>query len=218
MGSKVLFSRKTEVLKIEQEYVETASPAPIDVLVINDSQSMAKEMTLQLTLTIPGCSITYAPSLELANWILRKREFSLIVSSPVLPDGGIARLRQLLSSLSYQPDLVVVGEIQLRNAVQLQGSGYEVALCKRLAPQPINKGTHTQNSRRTEISSLGADLRNDLNNPLQEIVAMVFVAQATGQLAESTSQALEAIDKAAKNMAHVVNGLENKISERIGNQ
>jgi uncharacterized protein YaaW (UPF0174 family) len=60
------------------------------------------------------------------------------------------------------------------------------------------------------IRSLGADLRNDLNNPLQEIVAMVFVAKASGE-SSATSTALEAIDKAAQNLAGVVKGLETRI-------
>ena len=60
------------------------------------------------------------------------------------------------------------------------------------------------------IKNLGADIRNDLNNPLQEIVAMVFVAKATEESA-TTNNALEAIDKAAQNLASVVKGLEDKI-------
>ena len=60
------------------------------------------------------------------------------------------------------------------------------------------------------MKNLGADIRNDLNNPLQEIVAMVFVAKASGQ-SETADKALEAISNAAQNMAVVVSTLEDKI-------
>lgn len=53
----------------------------VNVLVINDSQDMAKEMSMQLTLALPGCSITYAPTIELAKWILGRRSINLVVSA-----------------------------------------------------------------------------------------------------------------------------------------
>jgi signal transduction histidine kinase len=61
------------------------------------------------------------------------------------------------------------------------------------------------------LSELGADIRNDLNNPLQEIVAMAFVAQAAGELSPVAEQALDAIENAAMNLSQVVNALEGKI-------
>lgn len=205
----------------------SSRPAPsrdINVLVINDGQEMAKEITLQLTLSFPGCAITYAPTLELARWILARRRINLIVSSPVLPDGGIGRLRDSLQRLQNPPDVVVVGDMALRSAELFGKSGYEFAAVRRLAsktepsavghqvtPGALSKPAAVD----TKIRSLGADLRNDLNNPLQEIVAMVFVAQATGALSESTGQALEAIDRAAKNMAQVVSKLEQKMLDVV---
>lgn len=88
-------------------------------------------------------------------------------------------------------------------------------------PTPISKSRLAPSIREEasrvdpRIRALGADLRNDLNNPLQEIVAMVFVAQATGGLAQPTNQALEAIDRAAKNMATVVSKLEEEDTEVV---
>jgi hypothetical protein len=194
------------------------------VLVINDGQEMAKEITLQLTLSFPGCAITYAPTIELARWILARRKVSLIVSSPVLPDGGIGRLRDSLQKLQSPPDVVVVGDMALKSAELFGQSGYEFAAVRRLAPKAEPHARTTKSSIPaskplrpvdSKIRSLGADLRNDLNNPLQEIVAMVFVAQATGALSESTGQALEAIDRAAKNMAQVVSKLEQKMLDVV---
>ena len=180
---------------------------------------MAKEITLQLTLQIPGCAITYAPSVELARWILKRREIDLVVSCPILPDGSISKLRDVFESLPQPPDLVVVGDINLKNAEALGDLGYEHLSFRKLGALP-----HTEKRLKavppvtstavpklaSSIKSLGADLRNDLNNPLQEIVAMVFVAQATGK-SPTTEKALEAIDNAAKNMAKVVSSLEEKI-------
>ena len=185
------------------------------VLVINSSHEMAKEITLQLTLKIPGCSITYAPTLELARYVLGRKKIDLIVSSPLLPDGSIIKLKDLLESMECPPDLLVVGNINVQNAENLSKMGYEYVTFKKLAtPQRREQERlpiiHHKRRVDESIKTLGADIRNDLNNPLQEIVAMVFVAKATGE-SLMTSQALEAIDKAAQNLASIVSGLEDKI-------
>ena len=44
---------------------------------------------------------------------------------------------------------------------------------------------------------------------------MVFVAKTDGA-SPFTAQALEAIERAAQNMAHIVKGIEEKISKAVG--
>ena len=207
------------------------------VLVINSSQEMAKEITLQLTLSIPGCSIMYAPSLELARLILSRRSIDLVVSSAVLPDGGLLRLKAILQARESPPDVAIVGDASASQLEAFKSGGYEVSHVRRLQPKaestgdrvlslrgkslrvsaPVVKSGGPDKQISTEtISSLGADLRNDLNNPLQEIVAMLFVAKAGGPVANGpTAQALDAIDRAAKNMASVVKTLEDKIRRAV---
>lgn len=219
----VLFSREVKTVGIQHrppttlpdEFQTNRAAAPDhSVLVINASHEMAKEITLQLTLKLPGCSITYAPTLELARFVLTRKKIDLIVSSPVLPDGSILKLREILSEHASPPDLVVVGNINVHNAETLSQMGYEYVKFKKLSAAtpkreelfPIIHKRRVDES----IKTLGADIRNDLNNPLQEIVAMVFVAKATGE-SSTTTQALEAIDKAAQNLASIVRGLEDKI-------
>jgi len=217
-----------EAIQGYAERSRQAESAEFPVLVVNSSQDMAKEMTMQLTLAIPGCSIMYAPTLELAAWILKRRSIKLVVSSPVLPDGGITRLTPVLRDLERSPDLVVVGNLNLRCAEKFGELGYEFAAMKPItkpdtedlrqqmltAVAPQNSPSPVKN-RPEPIRALGADIRNDLNNPLQEIVAMVFVAQAAASVAPATKQALEAIDRAAQNMASYVNGLEDKIRDVV---
>ena len=118
----------------------------------------------------------------------------------------------------------MVGRIDVQGAEKLSTFGYENTAIKKLAPK---QGLHTAvnpkaftraldapiiHKRRVDesVKNLGADIRNDLNNPLQEIVAMVFVAKASGQ-SETADKALEAISNAAQNMAVVVSTLEDKI-------
>ncbi len=203
--------------------LSTSAPIPskeqfttddVSVLVLNSSHEMAKEITLQLTLKIPGCSIQYAPTIQLAKWMLSRKKIDLIVASPVLPDGSVTILQSALLELENPPDLVVVGALNITNAEALSTMGYEYSRLHR-----IDKSAQIQNQTlpiihkrnvSEHIRSLGADLRNDLNNPLQEIVAMVFVAKASGE-SSATSTALEAIDKAAQNLAGVVKGLETRI-------
>lgn len=186
------------------------------VLVINSSQDMAKEITLQLTLAIPGCSIMYAPSIELAKWIIIKRDIDLVVSSPIMPDGNIIKLKPVLETMESPPDLVVVGNLAIDSAEELGSSLYEYSFYKRLGEagrkqSNVNTGINVKD----RIKTLGADLRNDLNNPLQEIVAMVFVAQSGDKSYDTTEQALAAIDQAAKNLAKVVSSLEDKIYSAV---
>lgn len=184
------------------------------VLVINASHEMAKEITLQLTLQMPGCSITYAPTVALAQLILKRKKIDLIVSSHILPDGPVTRLKETIFELTPPPDMVVVGQINVRSAENLSQLGYEHATIRKIRPaqnklKPADTIIHRKKIDES-VKSLGADIRNDLNNPLQEIVAMVFVAKAGGQ-SNAAEQALEAIEKAATNMAQVVRGLEEKI-------
>jgi len=222
---------------LERHHVPTPDPAaePLPppapscsdarVLVVNASQEMAKEITMQLTLELPGCSIMYAPSIELASLLLKRRRIDLVVSSPILPDGNVVRLRSVLEQMPSPPDVVVVGNMNVRNAEQFGAAGYRFAEVRRLtvgprpAPQAPQVVSAVPSPRRPDlqrtIQALGADLRNDLNNPLQEIVAMVFVAKAGHECAPATSQALEAINKAAANMAQVVRSLEDKIRSAV---
>lgn len=198
------------------------APAPYTALVINASQEMAKEITLQLALDMPECSIMYAPTIELARWIIKRRKIELVVSSPVLPDGGIEKLIDTLSNLSDAPDLVVVGALSAYSAEKMNDKGYAFATMRQMGKRRLSLVPKKESTtpapvppKPDTIKTLGADIRNDLNNPLQEIVAMVFVAQASGEVANQTTQALSAIDKAAKNMSKYVNRLENKIREAV---
>ena len=181
------------------------------VLVVNSSQEMAKEITLQLSLSIPGCSIIYAPSVQLASIILRRRMVDLIVSSPLLPDGPVSNLRAALEELETPPDLIVVGDSNSHYYELLKHSRYHY-VTQRKVRDGIKKSPILEEGRLFDkaVKDLGADIRNDLNNPLQEIVAMVFIAR-DGRANSNTKQALDAIDTAAKNMASIVNSLEEKI-------
>jgi len=223
----IAFRRRNVVLgSLGEEIVHSKVPEPfaapsnesIDftALVVNASHDMAKEITLQLTLGIPGCSIVYAPTIELAGWILRRRKIDLVVSSAVLPDGGVAKLKPVLDTVAEAPNLVVVGDLSVQNAEILGGGNYEFRAVRKLSK--IERPTRNSSKQpliQATIRSLGADIRNDLNNPLQEIVAMIFVAQASAKNESTTEQALAAIDRAAKNMASVVNGLEGKILQAV---
>lgn len=197
---------------------ENSSPMPSSeistVLVINASHEMAKEITLQLTLGIPTCSIMYAPSIHIARWILARRHIDLVVSSPILPDGPIGRLRDSLEKMASPPNVVVVGNMNATSAELFGKGGYEFSSVRRLGELSVEEPVTPKQEALpfdNKVKSLGADLRNDLNNPLQEIVAMVFVAQAGAPSEAGTSQALNAIEKAAKNMAKIVSGLEDRI-------
>lgn len=176
-------------------------------LVINSSEKMAKEITQQLSLILPNCSIIYAPSIEIAKLILRRRKIDLLIASPVLVDGGVIKLRQVLNSINEPPDLIIVTDHKQKITESLEDSAYRFAQMKCFKTN-IHQAAEGMTDR---ISSLGADLRNDLNNPLQEIVAMVFVAKASGKLSPATEKSLEAINCAAKNMSEIVWGLEDKI-------
>lgn len=211
--------------KIEEPpvIVTTATEPSTDcsVLVVNNSDRMAKEITHELSLAIPGCSIIYSPTLELAKLILKRRSIHLVVSSSVLPDGSVAKLREELTLLPTPPDVLVVGEMSM--AQTLSESGYCFVRAKKIGePKTPKKAVVSRGampfrhkSSSTNIQSLGADIRNDLNNPLQEIVAMAFVAKAGGELSPAAEQALHAIEKAAQNMSKIVNGLEEKIRDVV---
>lgn len=214
--TKVLFMRKRLLLKAYAEPTEIELTNPItndqesSVLVVNSSHEMAKEITLQLTLKMPLCSIMYAPSVALAKLLLRRRRIDLVISDTVLPDGNIEKIKPELENLDPRPEILVVGKFD-RNA--FKELGY-------LASRNTGLSQNTEqvsNGVSRAVKALGADIRNDLNNPLQEIVAMIFVAQAStsNSISPVAEQALQAINQAATKMAGVVSGLEDKIRKVV---
>lgn len=198
--------REYPAVKNETEFI-TLQEQEFVVLVVNAGLDMAKEITMQLTLHMPGCSIMYAPSLALAKWILKRRKIHLVVSNAILPDGSVTKLQSSLEQMPSPPDMIVVSQNAAIKPDLLENSGYQLKT-QRTLPVAEQKGPDSLNQ---AVKTLGADLRNDLNNPLQEIVAMVFVAKATGDSSGNTDRALDAIDKAAKNLASVVSKIEDKI-------
>lgn len=185
-------------------------PAGCTVLVINASQSMAHEITVQLSSTLPGSTILFAPTLSLALWILKRRHIDLILSSATLPDGALSTLHDFIELMSPPPELVIISNLHSSRAEFGSHPGYRFVELRRLSAR--NAPHHPQTAGIAQkISELGADIRNDLNNPLQEIVAMAFVAHSSQGLSPVAEEALSAIQRAAGNMADLVNMLEDKI-------
>ena len=205
-------AKSTETKKL----VVRPAAADYNVLVINSSAAMAKEITLAITLKMPLCSIMYAPGVEVAGWLLKKRRIDVVVSSPMLPDGGVEKLIPVCESLNPSPDLVIVGSPESEQIDQLNrfGRAYEASrYFEPTKPQevPLSEAQASHDA----VKKLGADIRNDINNPLQEIVAMVYVAKAGKEMSPVTVEALEAIDKATKGIAATVQGLEERIRKNL---
>jgi signal transduction histidine kinase len=169
---------------------------------------MAQEITLELSRTLPGCSILFAPTLNLALWMLKRRSIDIILSSSVLPDGPLSRLHESLEAMSPPPELVILSDLSASRSELGSHPGYRFVELRRVPSRGANQN---ERAKTPHISELGADLRNDLNNPLQEIVAMAFVATTSNGLSPVAEEALGAIQRAANNMASVVNSLEDKI-------
>lgn len=186
-----------------------AALASATVLVVNASQEVAGEITAELSSALPGCTILFAPTLGLALWILKRRSIDLILSSAVLPDGSLSKLHELLELLDPPPELVVMSGIETTRSQLGAHPGYRFVELRRLTNNVAPASLTPDVSR--SICELGADLRNDLNNPLQEIVAMAFVAQTSPGLSPVAEQALSAIERAAGSLATVVGSLEDKI-------
>jgi signal transduction histidine kinase len=170
---------------------------------------MAHEITLELSSTLPGSTILFAPTLSLALWILKRRQIDLILSSAVLPDGALATLHEFIELMSPPPELVVLSNLHRSRAELGSHPGYRFVELRRLSARQVPDAQQEPITKK--ISDLGADIRNDLNNPLQEIVAMAFVAHSSQGLSPMAEEALSAIQRAAGNMADVVNMLEDKI-------
>lgn len=203
-------STQLKSLRPTQALVQAAEGCT--VLVINASQNMAHEITLELSRTLPGSTILFAPTLSLALWILKRRQINLILSSAILPDGALATLHQVIEVMSPPPELVVISDLHSTRAELGSHPGYRFVELRRVSTRQGDvrqgEGPHVMASR---ISELGANIRNDLNNPLQEIVAMAFVAHSSQGISPMAEEALSAIQRAADNMADVVNRLEDKI-------
>ena len=187
------------------------------VLVINASQGLAQEITVELSRTLPGATILFAPTLHLALWILKRRSIDIILSSSVLPDGPLGKLHEFLELMTPPPELVVISDLTTTRSEMGSHPGYRFVELRRVSmrQQPVPQIPPSPAAPLSRISELGADIRNDLNNPLQEIVAMAFVAHSSHGLSPSAEQALSAIQRAASNMATVVNKIEEKIRSAV---
>lgn len=199
-------SIQTETSNIRVTTRPVAVAEGATVMVINASLELARELTVELSQALPGCSILFAPTLSTALWMLKRRSIDIILSSSILPDGPLAKLHEVLEVMSPPPELVVLSELGTTRSEMGSHPGYRFVELRRFS-QLFAQTEPAQD----KVSNLGADLRNDLNNPLQEIVAMAFVAQASNGLSPAADQALAAIERAAGNMATVVESLEDKI-------
>lgn len=211
------FKRKSITIAKKQEspFKAKLTSSINQLLIINSNQKMADEITAEFRSTLPHCKIIFAPSLFLAEKILAKNNFDLIVASPILPDGCIIKLKTTLNKLLVRPDLVVIGSLSKKLKQEI-AECFTTTSCEYKStnsPKVINYTKSKDTAKQDRIKKLGADLRNDLNNPLQEIVTLLFVAQNMPNEEASTGikSALSAIEKAANNMAVVVRGLEGKI-------
>jgi signal transduction histidine kinase len=200
------FNRKTVLLEHSGK-TQTSEHLEPKVLVLNASKEMAKEITFELSSSMPHCSIMYAPTIDVAALLLKRHDIQLVISSPLLPDGNITRLCETLSQLKNQPAVVVVGKMTLKNAEEIERSQYALSYARvsDRSPKPLD----------ITIRSLGAEIRDRLNNPLQEIVAMAFVAKSGAPPSPAVEKALEAISSAAKNMSVLVNNIEQNIRHAI---
>lgn len=235
-AAKSPITRRLVVLKGGQTVrSEEIKANECNVLLINATYSMAKEITHELAVSLPGCSITYTPTIELARIILRDRKIDLIISDAILADGTVSKLSPMLQQCDPQPDLLVVGAPQSDLERELHYAKYRKRQLgkEKIKPYPIiQRGKNTSlahantqaiqqqdshyrptTAEPKHLAKLGADIRNDLNNPLQEIVTMVFVAQSGSEkeIDPTTATALGAIDKAANNMASVIHQIEERI-------
>jgi hypothetical protein len=210
LGSTPSPVSQTKTTAVSQSDIDVAQSGAT-VLVINASQDMAQEITVELSRTLPGCSILFAPTLHLALWMLKRRSIDIILSSATLPDGPISKLHESLELLSPPPELVILSDLTTTRSELGSHPGYRFVELRRVPSQRSYGQSDKAPQHGVEISSLGADLRNDLNNPLQEIVAMAFVATSSQGLSPIAEEALSAIQRAATNMASVVNTLEDKI-------
>jgi hypothetical protein len=183
------------------------------VLVVNASHTMAEKLTLELTETLPGCTILFAPTVEIGLWIVKRRKVDVILSSATLPDGPASQIHAALSHVSSPPELLILSELGATREVISEHPGYRFMELRRVT-QTSSVGLEQKQST-SAISLLGADLRNDLNNPLQEIVAMAFVATSNSELSSTAEEALGAIQRAATSMASVIDTLEDKIRGAI---
>jgi hypothetical protein len=204
------------------------------VLVINSSNQMASTITKQLTIGLPECVILYSPSLALASWMLKRRKISLIIASQILPDGGTDKLKAIVQELESPPDIIIVGRHLGQTVSRLSCVGYKITSHKKLISnkgyeddkkaaqnspaindKPNKSADNDSLTLKAKLSSLGADLRNDLNNPLQEIVTMAFIVKQQDAKSSLTDEAIIAIEKAAGQLAGTVERLEQRIVRAV---
>ena len=185
------------------------------VLVLNANRQMANEISARLAEHVDDCSMVYAPTLELAKLLLKKGDIDLVVSSPILPDGHITKLQPILESLQNPPDVLIFADSEKKSIRLFESTNYHFLSIKQVnsEAEPLTVEKCVKLSDETDaLSHISADIRDALNNPLQEIVSLIFVARSA-PASFSTERALDAIEAAAQNMATMVWGIEDRLYE-----
>jgi hypothetical protein len=193
------------------------------VLVLNNDARIAEAVTVQLLRLDPQISIIYAPTLTSAKVFLKGCPVSLIITEETLPDGSAYLLRSTLEESGQEPQLIILSQ-----AHNFSGLPFEAVSPYRFARVQLIGSTHSYNRGLTEASSnqcptkthisalkrqIRAELKDSVNNPLQEILAMVYVARNCSETNALLNEALKAIETAAEKIAsEVANATSSRLS------
>jgi hypothetical protein len=160
-----------------------------EILVIGADIKEADLIAHELKAYAPDCQIYYSPNLQLSASILSRKEIELVITNNLIAKDFSDQLEYLILRATSYPKLLVLDNLgESENSSGL-------------------------NSDHDPIAELGSDLRDKLNNYLQQIVSFVFAAQNSS--GRDSTAALSYIDKAARDMANTVSGIEDQIREKL---
>ncbi len=173
------------------------------ILIINNSSALAFHLKFELEHLLPGCEMVFTPTIEAAAIMLKSEDFSVVIAEASVNKKDLTfQLEQCVAP----PNLILVGSEEAEILGLAHSVIFELASVRAIKPLP-----HVEDP----VQTVGNDLRNDLNNPLQAILASVYVAKHLDAASEEAALALDAISHAASQMASTVRGLESRIRRAV---
>jgi hypothetical protein len=200
-------------LDADQLPTTSVSARSSKILVVNGDSVLASQVMVQLKQLGSSVIPLFVPSLKAAQLMLRRSSFDLIIGSAMLPDGPLTGLEQDLQKVKNPPPVIVVDTIEEAAEVPLDQE-YRFAKLRHIKRSLYQHDIEISQSLLTHdryidsvLHEVSTDLRDKLNNPLQEIVAMVYVARNAPSETALVHSALQAIERAAQEMNGAVHSV-----------
>ena len=108
------------------------------IMMVHTHRQLAREISAQLLLELPGSSVVFAPTVDFAVKLTRRCRFDLIIVGADLLGENSSDLKTALNKLSEPPTVMTLGRNQTATSAAIQSVGYTAARALKFKQTKIN--------------------------------------------------------------------------------